>query len=132
MASLADALCWRAVRFILAIVAVFPATSQQRDSTSANSTTETSGLISYVGEITNEGQQLPATRMDSSASGTLMQAGGAGGQFSAPKMVASIGVRQVGKQEKLDTVVGKLRCWPVSYDKTQVRHRDHDGQDQYH
>lgn len=49
----------------------------------------------------------------------LLQAGGAGGQFSAPKMVVSTGVRQVGKQEQLDTVVGKLACWPVSYDKTQ-------------
>jgi len=86
---------------------------------SANSTTETSGLLSYVGEITGEGQQLPVTRMDGSASGTLSQAGGAGGQFAAPKMVVSTSVRQVGKQEQLDTVVGKLACWPVSYDKTQ-------------
>ena len=32
IASLAGALCWRAVRFIPAIVAAFPPTSQQRDS----------------------------------------------------------------------------------------------------
>jgi hypothetical protein len=46
MASLAGALCGKSVRFILAIVAAFPATCQQRDSTTSSQVNKEVGKTS--------------------------------------------------------------------------------------
>jgi hypothetical protein len=78
---------------------------------------QTTGLLSYVGEITGEGQQLAGTRTESSVSGQVsMGSGGGSLPVSMPKTVISTTGKQVGKREQLTTAVGKYDCWPVSYD----------------
>ncbi|WP_143809049.1 hypothetical protein [Paraburkholderia susongensis] len=79
---------------------------------------QTTGLLSYVGEITGEGQRLAGTRSESSVSGQVaMGPGGGNLPVSIPKTVITTTEKQVGKQEQLATAVGKYECWPVSYDQ---------------
>ncbi|MFT4065061.1 hypothetical protein [Paraburkholderia sp.] len=79
---------------------------------------QTTGLLSYVGEITGEGQRLAGTRTESSVSGKVaMGPGGGSLPVSIPRTVISTTEKQVGKQEQLTTAVGKYECWPVSYDQ---------------
>ncbi|PFH20995.1 MULTISPECIES: hypothetical protein [Burkholderia] len=81
--------------------------------------TQTSGLLTYVGESLDEGASLPGTRTESSFSGGVAAMGAKVGQIQAPKIVLTTTAKQVGKAEQLDTAVGKLRCVPISYDRTQ-------------
>ena len=77
----------------------------------------TTSMLSYVGEITGEGQHLPGMRSEGSMAGSVTNSGAAVGSVSAAKIVTTTTDKQVGKQEQLDTPVGKFACWPVSYDR---------------
>jgi|GEM_PF-1810065 len=82
---------------------------------------QTTGLLSYVGEISGEGQRLAGTRTESSVSGKVaMGQGGGNLPISIPRTVVTTTEKQVGKQEQLATAVGKYQCWPVSYDQRTV------------
>lgn len=79
---------------------------------------QTTGLLSYITEITGEGQQLAGTHTESSVSGQVaMGPGGGNLPVSIPKAVITTTGKQVGKREQLATAFGKYECWPVSYDQ---------------
>ncbi|CAM2156678.1 DUF3108 domain-containing protein [Pararobbsia alpina] len=77
----------------------------------------TASMLSYVGEITGEGQRLPGMHSEGSMSGNLTESGAQIGTMSAARIVTTTTDKQVGKQEQLDTAMGKFACWPVSYDR---------------
>jgi hypothetical protein len=78
---------------------------------------QTTGLLSYVGEITGAGQRLAGTRTESSVSGKVAMGQGGTLPVSIPRTVVTTTEKQVGKQEQLATAVGKYACWPVSYEQ---------------
>lgn len=80
---------------------------------------QASGLLSYISEVTAEGQRLPGTRTEMSMSGMLGKLGAAAGQISVPNMVLVTSEKVVGKQEQLDTPLGRYQCWPISYERRQ-------------
>jgi len=80
---------------------------------------QASGLLSYAGEVTGEGQRLPGTRTEVSMDGLLSKLGVAAGQISVPKMVLVTSEKVVGKTEQLDTPLGRYQCWPISYERHQ-------------
>jgi len=84
----------------------------------ATMSSQTVGLLSYVGEITGDGQRIPGTRNEGSVSGKLTNMGQAVGAMSAPKFVTTTSDKQVGKQEQLQTPAGKFACWPVTYERS--------------
>lgn len=88
--------------------------------TSFNATlsTQTTGLLSYVGEITGEGQRLAGTRTEGSVSGTAANMGRSVGTLNVPKFVTTTSDKAVGKEEQLQTAAGKFTCWPVAYERT--------------
>jgi hypothetical protein len=84
---------------------------------------QTTGLLSYVGEITGEGQHLAGTSTQGSVSGTVANMGQSAGTMNVPKFVTTTSDKSVGKQEQLQTAAGKFDCWPVTYDRSM--HADH-------
>ncbi|MFT4065065.1 hypothetical protein [Paraburkholderia sp.] len=83
----------------------------------ATMSSQTVGVLSYVGEITSDGQRIPGTRSEGTMSGKLANMGQTMGTMAAPKFVTTTSDKQVGKQEQLQTPVGKFACWPVTYDR---------------
>ncbi|TAL96871.1 MAG: hypothetical protein EPN73_08570 [Paraburkholderia sp.] len=83
----------------------------------ATMSSQTVGVLSYVGEITGEGQRIPGTRSEGAVSGKLANMGQTVGTMAAPKFVTTTSDKQVGKQEQLQTPAGKFACWPVTYDR---------------
>ncbi|WP_028228441.1 hypothetical protein [Paraburkholderia ferrariae] len=79
---------------------------------------QTTGVLSYVGEITSEGQRIAGTRTEGAMSGTPANGGQAVGSMSVPKFVTVTSDKVVGKQEQLPTAVGTIVCWPVTYDRS--------------
>lgn len=77
------------------------------------------GFFSYAGEIKQAGQTLPATKGHASVNSTMAANGANAGNLTASNMSFTTTEKQVGQQETLDTVAGKLDCWPVSYDMTE-------------
>lgn len=84
----------------------------------ATMSSQTVGVLSYVGEITGDGQRIPGTRSESAMSGRLANMGQTVGTMAAPKFVTTTSDKQVGKQEQLQTPTGKFSCWPVTYDRS--------------
>lgn len=80
---------------------------------------QASGLLSYISEVTAEGQRLPGSRTEMSMSGMLGKLGAAAGQISMPHVVLVTSERVVGRQEQLDTPLGRYPCWPISYTRRQ-------------
>jgi hypothetical protein len=80
-------------------------------------TEQTAGLLSYVGEISGEGQRLAGTRSESSVAGQITAHGQTMSGVSIPKTVTTTSDKQVGTREDLATAVGKFSCWPVGYDR---------------
>lgn len=78
-----------------------------------------SGFLSYAGEIKQAGQALPATKGHAAVNSTIAANGVNAGNLAASNMSFTTTERRVGQQEALDTVAGKLDCWPVSYDLTE-------------
>lgn len=79
--------------------------------------THQSGLFSYVGKFVSQDASLPGERFEASLAESMPAM--PGGQFKIPKSVVTTTAKHVGKQEQLDTVVGRLNCWPISYDRMQ-------------
>jgi hypothetical protein len=79
---------------------------------------QTSGILSYVGEISSEGQRIAGTRTEGSVSGTAANMGKAVGSINVPKFVTTTSDKVVGKQEQLQTAAGTTACWPVTYDRS--------------
>lgn len=79
---------------------------------------QTSGILSYVGEITSEGQRIAGTRTQGSMSGTAANMGQSVGTMNVPKFVTTTSDKAVGKQEQLQTGAGTFACWPVTYDRS--------------
>jgi hypothetical protein len=77
------------------------------------------GFLSYAGEIKQAGQTLPATRRHAAINGMVAANGADAGHLVASNMSSTTTEKHVGRQEALDTVAGKLDCWPVSYDQTE-------------
>ncbi|SMG57061.1 hypothetical protein [Paraburkholderia susongensis] len=84
----------------------------------ATVSSQTVGVLSYVGEITSDGQRIPGTRSEGSMSGKLANMGQAVGTMAVPKFVTTTSDKLVGKQEQLQTPAGKFACWPVTYDRS--------------
>jgi hypothetical protein len=84
----------------------------------ATMSSQTVGVLSYVGEITGDGQRIPGVRSESAMSGTLANMGQTIGTMSVPKFVTTTTDKQVGKLEQLQTSAGKFACWPVTYDRS--------------
>jgi hypothetical protein len=80
-------------------------------------TEQTAGLLSYVGEISGEGQRLAGTRSESSVAGKITAQGRTMSGVSIPQTVITTSDKQVGKREQLATAVGTFSCWPVGYDR---------------
>lgn len=77
------------------------------------------GFFSYAGEIKQAGQTLPAAKGHAEVNGTMATNGANDGTLTASNMSFTTTEKHVGQQEALDTVAGKLDCWPVSYDMTE-------------
>jgi len=78
---------------------------------------QTSGILSYVGEITHEGQRLAGTRTEGSMSGTVSNTGHALGALNVPTFVTTTSDKTVGKAAQLRTPAGTFECWPVAYER---------------
>lgn len=72
-------------------------------------------FFSYAGEIQQAGQKLPATNSNASLNNSAT-VGESTRQMSIANRTLETTERTVGPQETLDTVAGKLDCWPVRYD----------------
>lgn len=88
-------------------------------SLSATAAVATSGLTSYIGQIEHAGQTLPETRSEASFNGGMSKMNMPLGPVGAQKLVTTTTQKRVGEEEPLDTVLGKLTCWPIRYDRTQ-------------
>ncbi len=75
---------------------------------------QTTGVLSYVGEVSGEGQRIAGVRTEGSMSGMAANMGQAVGSMSVPKFVTKTSDKVVGKQEQLRTVAGTIDCWPVA------------------
>ncbi|NML33350.1 TapB family protein [Paraburkholderia antibiotica] len=84
----------------------------------ASMSSQTVGVLSYVGEITSDGQRIPGSSSEGSMSGKLANMGPAIGTLAAQKFVTTTSDKQVGKQEQLQTPAGKFACWPVTYERS--------------
>ena len=83
----------------------------------ATMSSQTVGVLSYVGEITGDGRRIAGTRSEGAVAGTLANMGQKVGTMAAPKFVTTTSDKQVGKQEQLQTPAGTFACWPVTYER---------------
>lgn len=77
---------------------------------------QSTGILSYAGEISGEGQRIAGVRTEGSVAGMVANMGQSVGSVSVPKFVTKTSDKMVGKLEQLRTAVGTIDCWPVAYE----------------
>lgn len=79
---------------------------------------QSTGILSYTGEISGEGQRIAGVRTQGSVSGMAANMGQSVGSMSVPKFVTKTSDKVVGKLEQLRTSAGTIDCWPVAYERS--------------